>query len=209
MSLYRQEDYPAAEKALKAALSKNSGDAEATYTLGRTYLDMEEYQKSAPWYEKAIAMDNTKNVWMYELGLLYFNINEYKKATIAFLNAADHGYVQSNDFNENLGYAALYSGDFERGESLLFALWKRKPGNRDILRDIASIFYNQRQYDKSLEYCQKLMELDAKDGKALYQAGLNFIKKGEKNRGQQMCDKAIQIDPSLESLRKKREMPNM
>ena len=50
------------------------------------------------------------------------------------------------------------------------------------------------------------MEKNPDDSKALYQAGLNFIKKGEKDRGQQMCDKAIEKDPSLASLRKKKEM---
>jgi len=209
MSYYQQEDYPAAVKALTDALSKNSADAEATYTLARTYLDMEEYKKAVPYYEKAVKMDATKNTWMYELGLLYYNNNDYKNAVVSFNNAAANGYVQSNDFNENLGYASLYSEEFEKGETLLMKVWSRKPGNKDILRDMAEILYQKKQFDKSLQYCQKLMEIDAKDGKALYQAGLCFMKKGQKDRGQQMCDKAIQMDPSLDGLRKKKEMVGM
>ena len=53
------------------------------------------------------------------------------------------------------------------------------------------------------------MEADPNDAKALYQAGLNFQKMGQKDRGQQMCDKAIEMDPSLENLRRKKEMPGM
>jgi tetratricopeptide (TPR) repeat protein len=83
---------------------------------------------------------------------------------------------------------------------------KLKPNNKTLIRDMAEIFYGQKQYDKSLLYCQMLMELDPNDGKALYQAGLNFQKKGQKDRGQQMCDKAIEMDPSLNSLRTKKEM---
>ncbi len=207
ISYYQQEDYPAAVKALLAALAKNENDAEATYTLARTYLDMEEYKKAVPYYEKAVKMDATKNVWMYEMGLLYYNNNDYKNAIISFNNAAANGYVQSNDFKENLGYASLYSDDFEKGEILLMGVWTKKPANKDILRDMAEIFYQKKQYDKALGYCQKLMEIDVKDGKALYQAGLCFQKKGEKDRGQKMCDKAIELDPSLSSLRKKQEMP--
>ena len=33
-----------------------------------------------------------------------------------------------------------------------------------------------------------------------------FQKKGEKDRGQKMCDKAISMDPSLENLRRKKEI---
>ena len=207
ISYYQQEDYPEAVKALLAALAKNSNDAEATYTLARTYLDMEEYKKAVPYYEKAVKLDTSKNSWMYELGLLYYTNDDYKNAITLFNHAASKGYVQSNDFKENLGYASLYTDDFEKGESLLMAIWTRKPGNKDILRDMAEILYKKKQYDKSLGYCQKLMELDVKDGKALYQAGLCFQKKGDKDRGQKMCDKAIELDPSLESLRKKKEMP--
>ena len=60
-------------------------------------------------------------------------------------------------------------------------------------------------YDKSLDYCQQLMTLDDKDGKALYQAGLCFIKKGSKEKGQNMCDAAIKMDPSLSGLRTKQD----
>ena len=47
------------------------------------------------------------------------------------------------------------------------------------------------------------------DGKALYQAGLVFQKKGDKNRGQAMCDKAIAMDPTLDNLRKKKEISGL
>jgi tetratricopeptide (TPR) repeat protein len=209
MSFYQQEDYAQAEKFLLNAIKKNSNDAEATYTLARNYLDMEEYKKAVPWYEKAIGMPGAKNVWMYELGLLYYNNNDYKNAVTAFEKAAASGFEQKNDFNENMGYASLYAGDYSKGEKLLLDILKRKPNNTVLLRDMSEIFYQQKQYDKSLEYCQRLMQIDAKDGKALYQAGLCFQKKGEKDRGQQMCDKAIEMDPSLANLKRKKEMPGM
>ncbi len=207
MSNYSIENYPEAEKLLKAALEKNPADAEAAYTLARTYLDMEQYAKSIPWYETASKMDGAKSIWMYELGLLYYNQSDYKKAVTSFTNAANNGYTQSSDFNENLGFASLYSGEFEKGEKLLLDIYAKKPGDKDLLRSMAEVLYQQKQYDKSLSYCQKLMEIDAKDGKALYQAGLNFQKKGDEQRGKQMCDKAIEIDPSLASLRRKKDMP--
>ncbi len=204
MSRYQQEDYPAAESALKAALAKNPADAEATYTLARAYVDMEEYKKALPYYEKAVKMDGAKAMWMYEQGILLFNQSEYPKAMAAFQLAAQHGYVQSHDFMENLGYASLYSGEYDKGEKLLMDIWSKKPGNKDLLRGLAEVLYQQKQFDRSLLYCQKLMEIDANDGKALYQAGMCFQKKGEKDRGQQMCDKAIEMDPSLSSLRRKK-----
>ena len=118
--------------------------------------------------------------------------------------AASLGFKQSAEFTENLGYAYLYSGEFEKGEKILLNIHEKKRGDKDVMRDLAQAYYEHKMYDKALEFCQKLMELDMKDGKALYQAGLCFQKKGELERGMQMCDRAIELDPSLRSLKTKR-----
>lgn len=203
ISNYHLEDYAAAVKGLQGVLAKTPNDAEATYTLARSYLDMEQYKQAVPWYNKAVVLDGTKNVWAYELGLLYYNLNDFKNATLFFNKAAAGGYPQSSDFTENLGYASIYSGEFDKGEKLLLSILAKKPGNTDILRNIAEACYNQKMYDKSLEYCEKLMVLDMKDAKALYQAGLCYQKKGKKEKGQAMCDKAIEMDPTLAGKRQK------
>jgi len=205
MSSYHLEDYARAVKGLLNVITKDPADAEATYTIGRSYLDMELYAKAVPYYTKAIALDTSKNGWMNEVGLLFFNLNDFKQAANYFLKAADHGYPVTNDFNENLGYAFIYSGQFEKGEKLLLSILAKKPGNKDILRDIAEASYKQKNFDKSLDYCRQLIELDANDAKALYQAGLCFQKKGQKEKGQSMCDNAIKLDPSLSGLRQKND----
>lgn len=209
MSYYQMEDYGKAEKVLLNLIKKNPNDAEMIYTTARNYLDMGLEGKAIPFYEKAVQLDETKSKWHAELGLLYYNNNNYKKAVTSFNKAAEHGFIRGNDFNENLGFAYLYSGEFDKAETLLLEIIARKPGNTEILRDVAEAFYDRKMYDKSLEYCQKLMEMNMQDGKALYQAGLCFQKKGQKERGQQMCDKAIEMDPSLAGLRQKRMSPGM
>ena len=206
MSYFQMEDYGKAEKILLNLITKNPQDAEATYTLARTYLEMGLEGKAIPYYVQAIQLDATKSKWHFELGLLYYNNDNYKNAVTSFTKAADNGFIRSNDFNENLGFSYIYSGEFDKGENLIAEIIARKPGDKEILRDVAQAFYDRKMYDKCLSYCQKLMEMDMKDGKALYQAGLCFQKKGETSKGQQMCDKAIELDPALASLRKKKEI---
>lgn len=204
MSYYQLEDYPRAEKKLLGLLEINADDAELNYLAGRNYLEMGMEDKSVPYYEKAIQLDNGKSSWFFELGLLYYNNNRFKEAAVAFNKAAEKGFVQSNDFNENLGFAYMYSGEYEKGEKLLMEIYERRPGDKDILRDMALAYYDAKKYDKSLDICQKLLEADKNDGRALYQAGMCFQKKGQVKRGQQMCDRAIEMDPSLNKLRQKR-----
>ncbi len=209
MSFFKEENYGKAEKALLKALAEEPENAELTYTLGRSYLEMDQFNKAIPYYEKAIALDKTKYAWMYELGLIQFNLSNFAPAVSAFKNAANSGYKVDNDFNENLGYAMLQSGDFDNGEKVILSVWEKKPGTKDLLKDMAEVLYFKKQYDRSLVYCQKLLEIDAKDAHALYQAGLNFHKKGNKAKGQELCDRAIQMNPSLASLRTEVKMPGM
>lgn len=51
------------------------------------------------------------------------------------------------------------------------------------------------------------MEMDAKDGKALYQTGFFLQKKGQTERGQKMCNAAIDMDPALGKMRKQTSLP--
>jgi len=206
ISYFQQEDYAKAEKALLALIAKSPNDAETNYTLGRSYMEMEQEKKAIYYYDKAVHLDTTRSGWLHELALLYYTVNDYKNAVVYFNKAAANGFPVNNDFNENLGYSYIYAGEFEKGEKILLDLMAKKPGNKDILRDIAQAYYDQKLYDKSLEYCQKLMELDQKDAKALYQAGLCFQKKGQKDRGQAMCDKAIELDPSLNKMKHSKDL---
>lgn len=209
MCYYNMEDYGRAEKLLLALVNKTPADAEAVYTLASNYLAMGLEAKAITWYEKAVTLDDKKSKWFFELGLLYSNTNNYKKAVTAYTKAADLGFTRGNDFNENLGFAYIYSGDFENGEKLLSDLVRRRPGDKELIRDVATAFYDSKNYDKALDFCQMLLEMDMKDGKALYQAGLCFQKKGMVERGMQMCDKAIELDPSLASLKSKKSLPGM
>lgn len=202
LSYYQQEDYAKAEKALLNVFAKDNTNADVAYALGRTYMELENRKGMFEFYEKAVALDSTKASWLNELGVICYSAGAYRKAVFYLNKAANAGYQSSNDFNENLGFAYLYSGEFDKGEKLVLGILERKPGNKDLLYDLADAFYGGKQFDKSLQYLQKLLEADANDAKALYKAGQCFIKKGDKDKGQGMCDKAIEMDPSLSRLKK-------
>ncbi len=204
LSYFQLEDYARAEKLLLNLVSKNPKDAELTYTTARNYLEMGFELKAIPYYVKAVELLKTNAAWHYELGLIYLNNENFKAASKSFTNAINHGYARNNDVNENLGFACLYSGETEQAEKLLQDVVAKKPGDKELIINVAGAFYEMKMYDISLEFCQKILELDMKDGKALYQAGLCFQKKGQTERGMQMCDKAIELDPGLARLKSKK-----
>lgn len=207
MSYYNLEDYGKAETFLQKAIKKNNKDAEAAYTLGRTFIELENEKAAIAQYQAAVTLEPARNMWMYELGLLYYNQEDYKSALKYFNMAGDAGYNKANDYYENVGFAQLYTGDTENGVKTLNGVLDKKPDNKELINNIAYAMYSTKKYDDALAYYQKLLELNPKDASSLFMAGMVFQKKGEKEKGQKICDRAIEMDPSLARNRQKKEMP--
>ena len=204
MSYFNLEDYGKAITGLQKYFARKSDDSEVAYFLGKSYLEMEDFKKAIPWYQKAVTLDASKNVWMYELGLIFYTTNNFPEALKYFKMAEAAGYVRSNDFLENIGFSYLNTGDVENGLKNLQTVLSHKPKDKELLANISQAMYSSKKYDDALVYYQKLLELNPKDANALYMAGMTFQKKGQKERGQSMCDEAIKLDPSLAKNRQKR-----
>jgi tetratricopeptide (TPR) repeat protein len=207
MSYYNLEDYAKAVTYLQKAVGKNDKDAESAYTLGRTWLELENEKNAIPQFQRAIAIDTTRNVWMYELGLIFYSQEDYKSALKYLTMAGNAGYVKTNDFYENMGFTELYTGDMDNGMKMLNGILERKPNNTELLNNIAQAMYDTKRYDDAITYYEKLLTINPKDARSLFMAGMTFQKKGDKEKGQKICDKAIEMDPSLASHRQKKDMP--
>lgn len=207
MSHYRLEDYGKAEAFLLKALKKNPKDGEAAYALGRTYMEMENPKGTIAYYQMAVDAEPARANWQYELALLYYNMNDYKNSLKCFEAAKAAGYRQDNDFLENMGFCQLYAGDVENAMKSLNLVLEKKPNNASLMADIAYAMYMTKRYQGAVEFYEKALTINPKDAKSLFMAGMSFQKMGQKEKGQAICDKAIEMDPSLAKNRQKKDMP--
>lgn len=200
---YQEEDYAAAIKALEKAALEEPSNAQVPYLTGRAYLDMNNNRKAAAFLEKAIGMDSTKPHWIYECGLVYYAIPDFKKSLQFILLAGDKGYKRSNDYLENLGNAYLNVNDYKKGLEILEEVLKKKPEDPELLYQVAFAYYKTGKYQQAIDYWDRMLAMDKENAEALYMIGLAYQKKGEKDKGQQLCDRAIEMDPSLRSKRQR------
>ncbi len=205
MSYYRMENYGKAEAHLLKALKKNAGDAEAAYALGRTYLELENNAATIKYYQMAVEANPGRAAWQYELALLYYNSSDYKKALQCFDAAVEAGIRQDNDFLENIGFCQLYAGDIENAMKSLNQVMERKPNSGSLMSDIAYAMYSTKRYQGAIEFYEKALTINPGDAKSLFMAGMSFQKMGNKEKGQALCDKAIEMDPSLARNRQKKD----
>lgn len=207
MSYYRMEDYGKAESYLLKALKNNPEDAEAAYSLGRTYMELENTKLTIKYYQMAVAADPHRSNWQYELALLYYNVNDFQNSLKCFENARGGGYHVDNDFLENMGFCQLYAGEIDSAMQSLKTVMDRKPNNAPLMSDIAFALYSTKRYQGAVEFYEKALTINPQDAQSLFMAGMSFQKMGQKDKGQKLCDAAIKMDPSLAKNRQKKEMP--
>jgi tetratricopeptide (TPR) repeat protein len=204
---YDQENYGEAIKHLTAAATEEPQNAEVPYLVARAYVDMSNYKLAMPFFEKALALQPTNSRWMYEMGLIYYAMHEDKQSLKYFQMAIDNGIKQDNEFLQNLSVAYLNNNMNEKAIEILKGALERRPADQAIINMLAEAHYDTKKYDEAIGYWDKLLEMDNKNAKALFMIGMSYQKKGDKSKGQALCDKAIQMDPSLAKNRQKMEMP--
>jgi tetratricopeptide (TPR) repeat protein len=200
---YQEENYAEAIKYFNKAAVEEPNNPRVPYLTGRAYLDMNNYRQSASYLEKAIAMDSTRNTWMFELALIYSSIPDYKKSLQYFLLAGEKGYKQTSSYLENVGYAYNNLGQYDKGLQLLKQVLEKKPSDPELLYQVAQTYFHLAKYQDAIDHWDKVLEIDKENAEALYMIGVCYQKKGEKQKGQQLCDRAIEMDPSLASKRRR------
>ena len=107
---------------------------------------------------------------------------------------------------ENLGIAYLDAGDLNSGVAILTDLLKKRPSDFNLLNMVAEAYYYKGKFDDAMNYWDTILGYDKTNASALYMIGMCYQKKGDKTKGTQLCDKAIEMDPSLAMYKQKKEM---
>jgi tetratricopeptide (TPR) repeat protein len=202
---YDKDDYGQAIQYLKLAEKEEPQNAEVHYLLARCYADMNNFKTSAPYFEKAITLDPSKNNWMYEFGLICYAMSADKDALKYILMAGEKGYKKDDDYMENLAIAYLNVGNMVEALKIFNDILQKKPSDLNILNMIAEAYYYNGKYQEAINFWDKIHAYDKNNAQSLYMIGMSYQKKGEKDKGIALCDKAIEMDPSL-SLYKQKKM---
>ncbi|MBA2499212.1 MAG: tetratricopeptide repeat protein [Chitinophagaceae bacterium] len=206
---YDRENYGEAIRFLNEASIEDPQNSEIPYLVARSYADMMNFKLAVPYFEKAIQLSPDKPSWIYETGLIYYAMHDDKNALKYILLAGEKGHARDNDYLENLGIAYLNLGDLDKGLEIMQEVLTRRPSDMNVLNMVAEAYYNAKKYKEAMEYWDRILGYDKGNASALYMIGMCYQKMGEKEKGIALCDKAIEMDPSLAALKQKKQMPGM
>ena len=204
MCYYYLENFPYAINRLLYAIETDSTNPTVYYTIGRSYVEMERYKQAIPYYRKATELDTKNARYVYEMGMVYYAIPDDKNAISMFEQAAQRGWVQNADYYENLAYSYMNIGNFTKASELLLQSLEKRPYSVSVTYALAESYYKGGQYQAAIDNWDKVLQLDNKNARSLYMIGISYQKMGQKDKGMALCDKAIEMDPTLAGLKQKK-----
>lgn len=204
MCNYYLENYPQAINRLLYAAETDSTNAILYYTIGRSYIEIERYKQAIPYYQKAAAADPKNARYVFEMGMVYYAIPDDKNAIAMFELAAERGWVKNAEYYENLAYSYMNLGNFAKSTEMLEKSLEKRPYSITVRYALAESQYKGGKYQDAIDNWDQVLQLDNKNARALYMIGMSYQKMGQKDKGMALCDKAIEMDPSLNSLKQKK-----
>ncbi|HTE12535.1 MAG TPA: tetratricopeptide repeat protein, partial [Chitinophagaceae bacterium] len=72
------------------------------------------------------------------------------------------------------------------------------------LYSVGEMHYKTGKYQEAIDYWDRILTYDKQNAKALYMIGMAYQKKGDQDKGMQLCDQAIKMDPTLANLKQKK-----
>jgi tetratricopeptide (TPR) repeat protein len=204
-SYFEKESFGLAFRYLDAAYKEDSTNAEIPFLFARSFVEMNNYKMAVKYYREAIALDTTRTQWVYELAMAYSSVPDDKAAIPFYELAMARGYKVDNDFIENLSSAYVSSGQPEKGIAMLRKLLEMRPADLELLYFVADTYYKMGKYDEAIAHWDKVLAYDKDNARSLYMIGMSLQKKGDTKRGQALCDKAIEMDPSLKAMRREKQ----
>ena len=206
-SYYEQDDLGNGIRFLELAVKEEPFNAQIPHLLATAYTNMQNFKQAIPYFHKAIAAAPSNARYTYELALVYYGLNDDQNALKYMLEAGEKGYKKDNEYMQNLSTALMNAGKFSEGLEMMKQTLAKRPTDVGLIDMIAEACYDAGKYDESIDFYNKILAIDEKKAEAVYMMGMAYQKKGQMENGRALCDKAIDMDPKLNSLKQEKKMP--
>jgi len=144
-------------------LKRDENFREAYVNLGALYLRMGKYKLSMRCNEKALNLKEDY-ITYFNIGSTYYKQKRYKDAVINLEKARG---LRSQFYLASLVIGLCYSRlkNYKAAKTNFLNLLKIIPNNRVALTALSIIYFNEKNFDKSLLLLNKLLEIDSQNFK--------------------------------------------
>lgn len=175
------------------ALDEEPDNPAVPYKIAQVLALKERYTESIEYYHASLRIDSTQANLFFELGMIYYNMADFKHAAGAFEKANALGRPADADFYFNLGNACLRQSETEEGIRHLTTALTLRPKDIRIMLSLANAYYKKQDYTHALTQWNGILVMQPMNAFAMFMLGKSYIGAGQLVKGQQICDQALAL----------------
>ncbi len=200
-ALAENKEYKAAIPLLYIVLETESNYRDAWIILGYSYLADNQTKEAIDAFDKANSISSENPKILFFLGLSYFANNQIDEA-IFYLKAADkNGYEPKDQINLRLGDLYVIKKEYEDARTSYENVLNDNQENIQVFLRAAWLDIEKlNQPENALIVANLAIEKHPENAMSYNLAGWAYTALGEYQNGKEYLDKAISMDPKLDSI---------
>jgi tetratricopeptide (TPR) repeat protein len=162
------------------------------------HLKRKEFSEARALLEELVREEPDNAGGLYNLGMLYTELGDPKKAVKTLLKCVDLGQDTANVYVA-LGYAYSRMRNQNKAQELFLTALELEPDNSYALRNLGGLYGKEADYERAIQYLERAFRVNPKDAHTAYGLGMSYFSKGDIGSADFYLKKTVEIDPSSET----------
>ncbi len=177
---------------------KRKTHAQAHYMMGLFYENLGKFEEAAGEFNEALRLDKEVSAVYLHLATSHIRLGNLQKAREALKEAKA---LDPEGVEAGLILALLYTTEQQSGkaaqeyEEVLKKISLAEPGNTDVLKNLAAVYYQQNKIEEAIATCRLILDIDRNDYESIFLFGSLLEQKGLHGEAIQKFKEALKIKP--------------
>ncbi len=202
-------DYAGAVSLYKKVFNIKPMHTEACYNLALCLHNQDKKEEALIYYQKAVELDPFLSEAYNNIAVIYKELDKYEEAEAAFKKAVKIKPGNSNAVSNlsNLSLTKESSDEFRKAFNLfqekdyagardiLQNLWEKNPESIHLNNSLGIIYFNLKEYDKSIKCYEKVLSINENDSDVYYSLGVCYQYSENNQLALENYKKAVDLNP--------------
>jgi len=155
------------------------------FALGMLYRKNKDFKNASKRFSEALKYKYPEKEARTQLLVAYCRLKEYKKAKKEL-----DKIIKAGEISDELRFLEGFVGNYLKDDAKAIGNFSKiSEIFPEAKRNLATVYYNQGKYDKSLEIWENILEAEPEDKGALLSAARAYFHVGQKEKAQEYFDK--------------------
>ena len=203
----RMSQSPYLQDQTSRAMQGDSGDARTFFSHAEDLRAQKRYEESLKWYQDAINADPGFVLVYAGMGDSLYRLGRYEEAVSSMKRVFDllPNFPLAPTLHYLIGQALRELDRYDEAEEHYESALQIGPGFKEAINGLGELLLAQERYGEALDRYRTLAQIEPENAATHSQIGIALLKTGRAEEALASFDRALSLDPTLESARDYRE----